>query len=251
MLRLTRQEFFDDFFDYRAGEHLSLISPTGKGKTHLAYQCLDSAMRQNPSLRVASLMPKSSDDAASAWAKSLGLKETRDWPPRKRWWEDKPRGYIVWPEHDPNLDAAADREQVGNILRKAMHQQYWAGDSITFADDIHVIAVLMGLNAEAEQFWTAGRSSGAGLWSANQKPSGTLNSGSVSSFSYNAPTHLFLGKDSDERNIKRFGEIGGVDPREVEGVVRNLKLYQINGNSVSEVLYVDKRGPYLASLLPW
>jgi hypothetical protein len=196
-------------------------------------------------------MPKSSDDAASEWATRLGLKETPDWPPRNRWWQEKPRGYICWPPHDPSLDAAADREQVGNILRRCMHQQYWSGDSITFADDIHVIAVLMSLNAECEQFWTAGRSSGAGLWSANQKPSGTLNSGSVSSFSYNAPSHLFLGRDTDERNIRRFSEIGGEDPRVIESIVRNLRLYQIDGNSISEVLYIDKRGPYLASLYPW
>jgi hypothetical protein len=208
-------------------------------------------MKQNPQLQIASLMPKSTDDAASAWAKTLGLEEVHDWPPRKRWWRQTPNGFICWPEHDPGLDAQADRTMVGGILRKCMHQQYWAGNSITFADDIHVIAVLMGLNPECEQFWTAGRSSGAGLWSANQKPSGTLNSGSVSSFSYNAPTHLFLGRDTDERNIKRFGEIGGVDPREVEGVVRNLKLYRIGQNNVSEVLYIDKRGPYLCSILPW
>lgn len=251
MLRLTREEYLRDYFDYRPGEHLSLISPTGKGKTHLAYQLLDNAMRQNPNLTVASMMPKSSDDSASQWAKALGLKETADWPPRKRWWEEKPRGHILWPPHDPSVDATTDREQVAEVMRKCLHRQYYAGDSITFADDIHVIAVLMGLNPECEQFWTAGRSSGAGLWSASQKPSGTLGSGSVSSFSYNAPTHLYLGRDTDERNIRRFGEIGGVDGREIEAIVRGLNLYQINGNSVSEYLYIDKRGPFLATIYPW
>lgn len=208
-------------------------------------------MKQNPDLSVASLMPKPRDSATNQWANALGLKETADWPPRKKWWEDKPRGYVLWPNHDPSLDATADREQVANVMRKCMHQQYWKGNSITFADDIHVVAVLMGLNSEAEEFWTAGRSSGAGLWSSNQKPSGTLNAGAVSSFSYNAPMHLFLGKDTDERNVRRFGEIGGVDPREVESVVRNLQLFQIDGNSVSEVLYVDRRGPYMTTLYPW
>jgi hypothetical protein len=251
VLRLTREQFLTEYWDYRPGEHVSFIAPTGKGKTFLAYSLLDHAMRQNPGLKVASLMPKASDDTASQWARSLDLKETPDWPPSKKWWQEKPRGYICWPVHDPALDAAADREKVGGILRKCMHKQFYAGNSIVFADDIHVIAVLMNCNPECEMFWTAGRSSGAGLWSANQKPSGTVGSGSVSSFSYNAPAHLFLGRDTDERNVKRFGEIGGVDPREIEGIVRNLRLYQIDGNSVSEVLYIDKRGPYLASLLPW
>jgi len=208
-------------------------------------------MRQNPNLSVASLMPKPRDAATTDFARQLDLKETPDWPPKKRFWDATPRGYVLWPHHDPSLSAEADRAQVSEVMRRCMHQQYWRGNSITFADDIHVLAVLMGLNAECEEFWTAGRSSGAGLWSSNQKPSGTLNSGAVSSFSYNAPMHLFLGKDTDERNVRRFGEIGGIDPREVESVVRNLNLYTIDGNSVSEVLYVDRRGPYMTTLYPW
>ena len=251
MLRLNREEFFSEFFDYRAGEHLSTIMPTGNGKTHLIYQASNTAMRQHPSLTYVSLMPKPRDPATTAWAKQLKLKEVPEWPPVHHWWQDKPRGYVLWPNHDPSLDAAADREQIAGAMRKCLNHQYWAGNSITFADDVHNLAVLHGLNPELETFWTAGRSSGAGLWSANQKPSGTLNSGSVSSFSYNAPVHLFLGRDTDERNVKRFGEIGGVDPREVEGIVRNLNLYNIDGNNVSEVLYLDKRGPYMATLYPW
>jgi hypothetical protein len=251
MLSLQRREFLDEYFDYAPGQHLSLISPTGNGKTHLAYQLLDQAMRQNPSLSVMTLMPKPRDSATTAWAKSLRMKEIPEYPPRKRFWEDKPRGYVLWPQHDPSLDASSDRDQVAEKMRHCLNGQYWRGNSITFADDVHNLAVLHGLNPELETFWTAGRSSGSALWSANQKPSGTLNSGSVSSFSYNAPTHLFLGRDTDERNVKRFGEIGGVDPREIEGIVRGLKMYAIDGNNVSEVLYIDKRGPYLATILPW
>lgn len=251
MLRLTREEFFSEYFDYRPGEHVSFIYPTRRGKTHLAYQCLDSAMRQNPELSVASLMPKPRDPATTSWAAQLNLKEIPEWPPKRKWWQDKPRGHVLWPRHDPSLDAAVNREMIAEKLRKCLSSQYWAGDSITFADDVHNLAILMGLNPELEEFWTAGGSSGAGLWSANQKPSGTQHSGSVSSFSYNAPAHLFLGKDTDERNVRRFGEIGGVDPREVEGIVRSLRLYPIAGNTVSEVLYMDKRGPYMCSLLPW
>lgn len=251
MLRLTRDEFFGEYFDYKPGEHLSLIYPTRRGKTHLAYQALDSAMRQNPELTTASLMPKPRDPATTHFAQALNLREIHDWPPPGTLFRAKPRGYVLWPHHDPGLDADANREQIAGVMRKCLNQQYWRGNSITFADDVHNLAVLHGLNPELETFWTAGGSSGAGLWSANQKPSGTLNSGSVSSFSYNAPSHLFLGKDTDQRNVKRFSEIGGVDPREVEGVVSGLQLYHVDGNTISEVLYIDKRGPYLASILPW
>lgn len=251
MLSLSRDEFFGDYWDYRPGEHVSFIYPTRRGKTHLAYQCLDHAMRQNPELTTVSLMPKPNDPATRQFAEKLQLKEVPDWPPRRKWWhKEDQRGYVLWPRHNASVDAAEDREQVAAIMKKCLSHQYWTGSSITFADDIHVMAVLMRLNPELEQFWTAGGSSGAGLWSANQKPSGTQHSGSVSSFSYNAPSHLFLGRDTDRRNVKRFGEIGGVDPERVESLVSSLKLHKIDGNSVSEVLYIDKRGPYLVKIMP-
>jgi hypothetical protein len=208
-------------------------------------------MKQNPGLTVASLMPKPRDIATTEWARKLNLKETAEWPPRKKWFENKPRGHVLWPKHNPGLAAEENREHVGAVMRDCLNQQYWRGNSITFGDDAHNLAVLHGLNPEMETMWTAGGSSQAGLWIATQKPSGTLSSGSISSFVYSATTHLFLGRDTDERNVRRFGEIGGVDPKEVEGIVRNLRMFNLNGNTISEVLYIDKRGPWFVRIQPW
>jgi hypothetical protein len=244
MLRLPRDEFLTDFWDYRPGEHVSFIEPTQQGKTYLMYQCLDAAMNQNSQLQTVSLMPKPKDPATVYWKDQLGLKEIAVWPPSKWFWETEPRGYVLWPKHIPDNEDA-NRLNLNRTFARCFNDQYWQGDSITVADDVYLHAVLYGLNSELERHWTAGSGGGAGLWSANQKPSGTLGGGSVSSFSYNAPTHLFLGKDRDERNIKRFGEIGGIDPHEVESVVRNLKMARIGDHAISEKLYIDKRGPYM------
>jgi hypothetical protein len=244
---IPRDEFLSDYWDYRPGEHVSLIEKTQGGKTHLGYQLLGKAMEQNPHLEIVSLMPKPNSPATARWADELGLKETPVWPPAAPWPWDKPRGYVMWPKHRKDLPADENRKQVAGKLRKALARQYWRGKSIVFADDVYVIAVLMGLNPECEEYWTAGSEGGAALWTANQKPSGTIGGGSVSSFSYNAPTHLFLGWDNDERNIKRFGEIGGVDPKAVENIVRNLRVHQIGDKAISEKLYICKRGgPYMS-----
>lgn len=249
-LRLDRQTFLDEYFDYRPGEHVSLIAPTQRGKTHLSYQLLQAAMRQNPDLQVVSMMPKPNSPATSRWADALNLREVPDWPPPWKPFASKPDGYVLWPHHRKDLDATANRMQLAVKFRKALKDLYWRGNCIVLADDVFLLAVLMELNPDLEEYWTAGSEGGAGLWAPNQKPSGTLGSGSVSSFSYNAPTHLFLGKDSDERNIKRFGEIGGVDPQKVADIVRNLRLYRIGDKSISEQLYIDKRGPYMALIGP-
>jgi hypothetical protein len=251
---LSRAEFLDEFWDYRPGEHVAFIEPTTQGKTHLAYQCLERAMRQHPQLSIVSLMPKPKDPATVAWAQRLNLRETPVWPPQKKVWDvfesSKPDGWVCWPKHAQNLDPEQRHELIAEQLKKAVDQQYWSGDSITFADDTHSAAVLMGLNPYFEEVLVNGGAGGAAFWGALQKPSGTVGTGSVSSFIYSATTHLFLGKDRDERNIQRFGEIGGVDPRLVQSVVRDLRMFSIDGHSISEKLYIDKRGPYMALIGP-
>ena len=244
LLTLNRQEFLDSYFDYRPGEHLAVVEPTGGGKSFLCYQLLREAMAQNPGLSVVSLMPKPADPSTAAWAKTLDLRETPEWPPRRKLFASKPAGYVLWPPHPMGVPPAQRRQQVGEVLRRGLDAQYRRGNSITFVDDAHSAAVMMGLNEYLEELLVNGRAGGASGWVALQKPSGSLASGSVSSFVYSSVSHLFLGRDNDQRNIKRFGEIGGIDPAEIEGIVRNLRLYSINSHTVSQKLYLDLRGPY-------
>lgn len=250
-LQLERQDFLDHYFDYRPGEHAAWIYPTGKGKSTLAYQCADIAMRQNPDLSFCSMMPKAKSPTTARWARALELQETPEWPPRKRLFAAEPRGHVLWPKHRKDMSAADNRAQLAEHFRKAMHALLWQGDSIVFADDLHRLAVLMGLNTELEEIWTTGAEAGCGVWGANQKPSGTAGSGSVSTFFYNSSSHMFFGKDTDARNIRRFSEIGGgVDPAEIASLVRNLRLFPFGDKTVSEVLYLDTRGPYMALIGP-
>jgi len=249
-LPLSRQEFLENYFRYEPGEHLLIVEPTGGGKTHLAYQLLGEAMRQNPGLSVVSLMPKPADPSTAAWARALDLRETPEWPPRRRLLSGKPAGHVLWPPHRMDLPPAQRREQIGSVLQAGIDSQYRRGRSITFVDDAHSAAVFMGLNEYLEELLVNGRAGGAAAWLALQKPSGSQATGSVSSFAYSSASHIFLGRDNDQRNIRRFGEIGGFDPGEVESIVRNLRLYRIGGHTVSEKLYLDQRGPYKALIGP-
>lgn len=243
-LALSRDEFLDGYFRYEPGEHLLIVEPTGGGKTFLAYQLLAEAMRQNPALSVVSLMPKPADPSTVQWARALDLRETPVWPPRRKLLAGKPAGHVLWPPHQMSLPPAQRREQIGRVLRAGVDAQYRRGRSITFVDDAHSAAVFMGLNEYLEELLVNGRAGGAAAWLALQKPSGSQATGSVSSFAYSSASHIFLGRDNDQRNIRRFGEIGGFDPGEVEAIVRNLRLHRIDGHTVSEKLYLDQRGPY-------
>lgn len=244
LLRLSRGQFLREFFDYRPGEHLAVIEPTGFGKSWLCYQLLGEAMAQNPDLMPLVTMPKPADETAAAWCPSLGLRETPSWPPARKVFGGKPPGYVLWPAHDMSLPPDKRRERIGAVLRQGVDDAYRRGSSITFVDDAHSAAVMMGLNSYIEETLVNGRSNKAAMWLALQKPSGSAATGSVSSFAYSSTRHLFLGRDDDERNVKRFGEIGAFDAKETEAIVRSLRLYRIGKETVSEKLYIDKRGPY-------
>ncbi len=247
--RFSREEFLSRKFDYRPGEHAGIWEPTQGGKTHLMYQMADVAMRRNPQLRTVSAMPKSRSPATRRWAAALGLRITGSWPPPRSL--SKPRGYVLWPPHLKGRPVADNRAYLAEIFRRMLADQLQAGDSLTLADDIYVLAVILGLNMDCEEFWTAGAEGGAGLWAPNQKPSGTIGGGSVSSFSYNSPTHLIFGQDTDVRNRKRFSEIGGgIDPEIIAGIVPGLRRFPVQTpqgvKNISEKLYIDNRGPYMA-----
>lgn len=251
----TRQEFLDEIWDYWPGEHVLMIAPTGSGKSYFAWQLIEVAMQQNPGLRFVSFMPKSADSTTSRNAERLGLKETPVWPPKKKLFEAKPRGYVLWPPHNygEGVDTMGRRAQIGQQLNKGLESQLVAGHSISFIDDAHSAASMMNLNPLIEETLTNGRAGGSGVWLATQKPSGTKVSGGLTTFAYNSATHMFFSKDNDDRNLDRLTEIGsGTDPREMAEWIRHLRTWPMgpNGEDVGEFLYMDRAGNG-CRVLPW
>jgi hypothetical protein len=250
LTRLSRDEFLNDYFVYRPGEHVAIIEPTQGGKTRVMYQLLARAMEQCPHLAVRVTIPKRRDVESARWNTALGLKETPVWPPApKKLWEAAPPGHALWPKHiiggpdeDPEKVLMADRAHVRHEMMACAQDCYQGGDCIHICDDIHNQATILDMNQFFEEELTMGGAMGCGLWGANQKPSGSIGSGGITSFFYNSPTHLLIGKDTDERNRKRFGEIGGVDPKYVSAAVLGLQVHHIDGHNISDKLYITKAG---------
>ena len=218
---MDRAEWLDSYWTYNPGEHVVIIEPTGGGKTFLAYQMLAEVMRRHPELSVATLMPKPADPSTVQWAQALNLRETPSWPPRRKLFQQKPAGHVLWPRHRMDLPPAERREEVGKVLRGGLDMQYKTGNSITFVDDAHAAATYMKLNDHIEEILVNGRAGGAAAWLALQKPSGTVNAGGITTYAYSSPTHFLFGKDTEERNLKRLSEMGGgIDSRRVEEIVR-------------------------------
>ena len=229
--RLPRQQFLDEYWSYEPGEHVFLIGPTQRaGKTHLGFQLLEAANR--PDLDTTVFCMKPQDKTVARFSDQFGFKEVSSWPPRKKWWETVPPGYVLWPHH--SFDVEKDNQHLKAQFRKAMMDGYKHGNSILFLDEVYGICAELDLTDDLTAILTRGGGMGCGAWMACQKPGGTQGH-SLPGFAFNCPTHMFLANDNDGRNRDRYGELaGGNDPKEIENLTLGLNRY--------EFLYLNSNG---------
>ncbi len=223
----ARSEFLERRWRYRKGEHVTVVGPTGCGKSVLCYQLIEATAR--PSLPVVSLVKKPRDKVITGWAKKLGLRRVRHWPPPPVWpWQaQKPVGWVVWPKTN-FTDVQLDRAHKSAVFRRALMDSYRRGDRIVYVDDTYGISEILKLDNELIELWTELRSMDGGLWTSFQKPT------HVPTWAYGQASHLFLFNDPDRRTRDRFAEIGGVDPDLVRDTVLALDEHQ--------VLYIRRAG---------
>lgn len=213
VVRYGREEFLNEVFDYQAGEHLTIIGPTGSGKTYLGYQLLQQAA--TPELPAVVIVMKPRDATVERWSKSVGYRTVKDWPPQfAERLRKKPAGYVLKPGHDFDPDIDTPRHRA--IFRRAILLSYKKGNRIVFGDELYSLCEELKLSTELVTVWTKGRSMEAGLWGATQRPS------HVPLWAYSQAQHLFLAYDPEKRSQERYSEISGVDPQLVKSTVVSL-----------------------------
>jgi hypothetical protein len=224
-----RDEFLAERWNYNPGEHVTILGPTGSGKTYLAYQLLGETA--HPKLPGVVLVMKPRDPTVTSWSKSVGFRRVKSWPPMPSIWRpnDKPPGHVLWPKH--TFDPERDDYLLYAEFRKAMLDSYKKGNRIVFCDEAYGLSNELGLNRELVTLWTRGRSMNTGIWAASQKPT------HIPLHAYNQAEHLFLARDPDKRARDRFSEIGGVDPDLLKATVIQLEKH--------EWLYVKRDGPVM------
>jgi energy-coupling factor transporter ATP-binding protein EcfA2 len=220
---VPRDEFLSEVFDYRPGEHLTILGPTGSGKTWLANQLLKNAA--SPDLPAIVLVMKPQDPVAEDWAKQLKHRIVRTWPPppsftewfARNAWNQRRSGYVLWPKH--SFDPRIDNVRLYQEFRRAMLDSYKRGKRILFADETWGL-VDLGLTDEIETIHTRGRSMETGLWVSSQRPT------YIPRTSYSQTQHLFLAREPDLQARKRYREISGIDVMRVDTLLGRLPPYQ-------------------------
>jgi hypothetical protein len=218
--RYGHREFLDEVWDYEGGEHVTVLAPSGGGKTHLAYELLEVTAR--PELQAIVFVMKPRDETAEKFTKRAKFRLVRQWPPPLRHRvQSKPPGWTLWPAttYDPDVD---DSRQFA-IFKSAIQDSYRRGNRILFADETYSLENELpngGLTKWLRTVHTKGRSMECGIWSASQRAA------YINRWAYQAH-HLFLGFDPDDDAQRRLSEIGAaVDKALVREVVGSLRQYE-------------------------
>lgn len=246
---IPRKEFVRRFArEYHAGQHVTFLGPSGRGKTVLAGQLAAAVVRRQPDIQLRVLhgkikgRDKSIEQLAKAADLTIGPESEASWHEQKIT-RRKAHGHIVRPLEKPGTSAREENELVAKQFRRTIHRAYHAPTKrpvILFVDEAHQAHNDLKLRTECEGPLMRGRPV-CGVWSLVQR--GRY----VSYMVYDQAEHLFIFYDPDRDNQRRYSEIGGVDPDVLISLSRKLKTRTVaDGSTISQALYFRRSGDYLA-----
>lgn len=221
--RVGWAEFLASVFVWRQGEHVSIIGPTGTGKSYLGRALLPARDY------VISLGTKREDETLRDYVRHDGFTRIGSWPPRAPWWQKRAPGWddrvLLWPPYRGGVEAVRERMRVefSAALDDVLRFGRWCVD----VDEVYYLCKILGLTSYLEEIWTQGRSSRISLLGKTQRPAW------VPLFMYDQASHLFLFSDNDETNLRRVAGLGGLSAAVVRDTVASLPHH--------DVLYVNTR----------
>lgn len=208
-------DVFISNIEWKQGEHVGLVGPTGQGKTTLMLALLP----QRTYTAVFATKPR--DTSMDRLIESGGYRRFERWeniPPSK-----VPRR-VIWP-NARHIDAEFQQKKV---FKNAFGAIYREGGWCCVLDEGYYVADILGLKREMRTYWTQARALEISFVVATQRPAW------VPLEMYDSSTHLFLWRTKEEAGLRRLSALGGsVDSIVVKYMIQNLEQYQC--------LYVNTR----------
>ncbi len=211
--------------EWQPGEHITLIGPTGSGKTHLAliltkmcrYSLIIATKRNDP------LLKQMEADHLTTQDLSRDVLWTR---------EDVPlhRRLIFWPRFPEKMPTRLRLVQQAKMIRTALDWADRTGGWCVLVDELMWTTRNLRLEREIEAVYFQGRTQGVSLLGCAQRPS------HVPLLAFSQATYLFLWQSSDKRDLERLREVGAGFPK---GMMDEA-IRQLDYNK-HEVLFVNTK----------
>jgi hypothetical protein len=223
--------------DWQPGDHVTIVGPTGSGKTHIALTLAE--MTQY----VLVLATKRRDPLVSELA-AHGYHVTGDTSSIQ--WTAGPdhapqpvhNRVVFWPRFG---EKTAERDRLkmqAEAMRKVLAWADQTGEWTVIADETMWMTKNLRLEKELEALWFQGRTQHVSLIANAQRPS------QIPRLAYSSATYLFLGQTADGRDVENLREIsGGFPPKLIEAGVTQLDRMK------HEFLFVDTRRTELARVV--
>lgn len=242
---IPRQLFCEEYWDYKAGEHVTFGGPSKKGKSQLSFDLLRTTATSECPAYVA--VSKPTDAVTEVNGKLLDFRFVDRWPPGSKisdLWNGKPKGFVVWPKFG---NIATDMDNAATITATLINDRYSASArkrtatksaGILVMDDTMVKAKVMGLDSQMVTILAMAGGMKLGLWVFVQKPT---DSGRTTLWAYENCDHLFLTRGGDQRMLRRYEEIGNLHGNMIWKVVPMLERYQFLYLHDDDICIVDAR----------
>ncbi len=188
--------------DWKQGEHVTIIGPTGQGKTTLALDLM--GMRGYP--LIIATKPR---DTTMERMRRQGWHTIRKWPPTRN-------RTILWPK----LTRTTDKPEQARAIREALDNVFVTGGYAVLIDELSYVIDGLKCREQVTQIWQQGRALGISLVTCILRPS------HVPLLAYDQATHIIMFRDNDETNLKRMGGLGHWSRAEIIGAVSTLNRHE-------------------------
>lgn len=222
MARTVSWRTFRRRFAWAPGEHVTIIGQTGSGKSELARRLVRDR-------RFAVVLGTKPVDSTLEGFKRDGFRRIGRWPPASNI-----NQVLLW----PRIRTVEDLDRQRDVMRHALESIFVEGAWTVYVDELPYFVGRLQLSDMLELYWLQGRSLSVSLVVATQRPA------NVPLLAFSQATHIFLARTTDDRDLARLREIGGVEDRAgLAATVRRLPRFGFVHVNARTGRYVVVRAP--------